>query len=309
MNVREPSYVALYRSGQLRRRGRQLRRLMKKCDLCPRRCGANRLDGEVGFCGADAQLEVAACHPHFGEESPLVGVGGSGTIFFAHCNLRCVFCINWEISSGGQGRRSTVEDLAGMMLSLQERGCHNINIVTPTHYAPHILLALDAAVGRGLRLPLVYNTCGWERLEILWVLEGVVDIYLSDFKYADGATAAKYSDGATSYPEVTKAALLEMDRQVGVAGPAADGLVHRGLMIRHLVMPGDVGGTRTVINWIAANLPADTRLTLMSQYQPRREAINQPGISRPITRAEYADAVRWAQEAGLTNLDTQPGPP
>ena len=309
MNVCEPSYLALHRSGQLRHRGLQLRCLMEKCELCPRRCGANRLDGEAGFCGADAQLEVAACHPHFGEERPLVGVGGSGTIFFANCNLRCVFCINWEISRGGQGRRSTVEELAEMMLSLQERGCHNINIVTPTHYTPHVLLALDDAAGRGLRLPLVHNTCGWERLEILKVLEGVVDIYLPDFKYADGATAAKYSAGAASYPEVTRAALLEMHRQVGVARPAADGLVHRGLMIRHLVMPGDVEGTRAVINWIAVNLPADTRLTLMSQYQPRWEAINQPGISRRITRAEYADAVTWAQEVGLTNLDIQPGPP
>jgi putative pyruvate formate lyase activating enzyme len=221
---------------------------MEKCELCPRLCGANRLTGEAGFCGADSQLEVASCHPHFGEEKPLVGVGGSGTIFFAHCSLRCIFCINCEISRAGEGRRSTVEDLATMMLALQERGCHNINIVTPTHYAPHLLLALDTAAGRGLRLPLVYNTSGWERVEILKVLEGVVDIYLPDFKYFDSDTAAEYSEGAASYPAVTRAALLEMHRQVGVARPVADGLVHRGLMIRHLIMPNNAAGTRAVIN-------------------------------------------------------------
>ena len=196
-----------------------------------------------------------------------------------------------------------------MMLALQERGCHNINIVTPTHFAAHLLLALDAAACRGLRLPLVYNTSGWERLEILQVLEDVVDIYLADFKYADHVAAAKYSEGAASYPEVAKAALLEMNRQVGVARPAPDGLIHRGLMIRHLVMPNDIAGTRSAINWISAHLPADTRLTLLSQYQPMREAFDHPGISRRITRSEYVDAVRWAKEVGLTNLDIQPGPP
>ncbi len=192
-----------------------------------------------------------------------------------------------------------------MMLHLQAIGCHNINVVTPTHYPAHIVLALDVAAARGLRVPLVYNTCGWERLEVLELLDGVVDIYLPDFKYADGKMAAKYSSDAESYPEVTKQALLEMHRQVGVAKPADDGLMYRGLMIRHLVMPNEVGGTRDVIGWIAENLPKDTYVNIMSQYRPMYKAFDYPAISRRLTRDEYADAVRWAKEAGLTNLDIQ----
>ena len=192
-----------------------------------------------------------------------------------------------------------------MMLKLQERGCHNINIVTPTHYSPHMVLALDLAAGRGLRLPLVYNTCGWERLDILKQLDGIVDIYLPDFKYGDGAMADTYSSDAESYPEMTQAALLEMHRQVGVAKPGPDGLMYRGLMIRHLVMPNNVSGTKRVISWIAENLPKDTYLNIMSQYRPMYKASEYPEISRPITREEYEEAVDWARGLGLTNLDIQ----
>jgi len=174
----EPGYLALHRTGELKKRGEELWALMESCELCPRRCGAARLAGGRGFCGSDSHLEIASFHPHHGEERPLSGHGGSGTIFFSNCGLRCVFCINWEVSQGGMGERREVKEMAAMMLRLQEIGCHNINIVTPTHYSPHILLALDIAAGRGLRLPLVYNTCGWERLEILRRLEGIVDIYL-----------------------------------------------------------------------------------------------------------------------------------
>ncbi|UCF21496.1 MAG: radical SAM protein, partial [Gemmatimonadota bacterium] len=258
---------------------------------------------------ATSQLVVAAFHPHYGEERSLVGRRGSGTVFFSNCNLRCVFCINWQISQGGEGEPESLRDLAAMMLHLQEIGCHNINIVTPTHYSAHIVLGLDIAAADGLRLPLVYNTCGWERSEILSVLDGVVDIYLPDFKYADSAMAAKYSSGADTYPEVTKAALLEMHRQVGVAKPAADGLMYRGLMIRHLVMPNRVSGTRRVIDWIAANLPKDTYLNIMSQYRPMYRAFDYPEIARRLTRAEYAEAVEYARQAGLTNLDIQGVPP
>lgn len=301
----EPPYRRLQRSGELKKRGEELWSLMKSCELCPRECGADRLGGEEGFCQASSQLEVSSFHPHFGEEKPLVGKGGSGTVFFTNCSLRCVFCINWEISQGGEGTRRTTGDLANMMLALQESGCHNINIVTPTHYSPHILLALDLAAEKGLRLPLVYNTCGWERLEILERLDGVIDVYLPDFKYADTDMAAKYSSDARSYPEKTKAALLEMHRQVGVAKPGRDGLMYRGLMIRHLVMPNNVGGTRRVIEWIAENLPKDTYLNIMSQYRPTYKAVDYPEISRPITREEYQDAVQCARNAGLTNLDVQ----
>jgi putative pyruvate formate lyase activating enzyme len=301
----EPGYLPLHRRGELRERGRALWNVMEQCRLCPRECGADRVGGERGFCRASADLEVSAFAPHFGEERPLVGSGGSGTVFLTHCGLRCVFCINWQTSHGGRGETRTIDELAGMMLRLQAAGCHNINVVTPTHYSPHIVLALDVAAQRGLRLPLAYNTCGWERPEILEVLDGIVDIYLPDFKYSDGAMAAKYSAGADSYPQMTRSALLEMHRQVGVAKPAADGLMYRGLMVRHLVMPNDVGGTKEVIGWIAENLPKDTYFNLMSQYRPMYEADEYPAIARRVSRDEYAQAVRWAREAGLTNLDIQ----
>ncbi len=301
----EPAYLALHRSGELKRRGEELWNMMECCQLCPRMCGIDRLDGNEGFCRASSQLEIASYHPHFGEERPLVGKGGSGTIFFTNCGLRCVFCINYQISQEGTGQPRSIQDMAEMMLTLQERGCHNINLVTPTHYSPHILLAVDMAAAKGLRLPLVYNTCGWERLEILKRLDGVVDIYLPDFKYFDGKMAAKYSSSSESYPQITQQALLEMHRQVGVAKPAADGLMYRGLMIRHLVMPNGVGGTQKVIEWIGENLPKDTYINIMSQYTPMYKAFDHPEISRRITRQEYRDAVRWAQKVGLTNLDIQ----
>jgi putative pyruvate formate lyase activating enzyme len=301
----EPAYLSLHRSGELTKRGDQLWKIMESCRLCPRECGANRLKGERGFCGASARLEIAAHHPHFGEERPLVGRGGSGTIFFTHCNLRCVFCINWQIAQGGLGEPRSLENLADMMLDLQDQGCHNINVVTPTHYSAHIVRALDIAAARGLRLPVVYNTSGWERLEILRLLDGVVDIYLPDIKYADAAMAAQYSSGADTYPEVTQQAVLEMHRQVGVARAAADGLMYRGVMIRHLVMPNNVSGSRKVLEWIATHLPKDTFVNVMSQYRPMFKAHQYPAIARRISRQEYLDAVTAARELGLTKGEIQ----
>ncbi|MDY7033113.1 MAG: radical SAM protein [Thermodesulfobacteriota bacterium] len=301
----QPPYLKLHRNGELKRRGEELWNIMKSCRLCPRKCGAQRLNGQRGFCGSTSQLEIASYHPHYGEERSLVGTGGSGTIFLTNCGLRCVFCINWEISQGGRGKPRSIENMAEMILHLQEMGCHNINFVTPTHYSPHIILAIDRAASKGLRLPLVYNTCGWERLEILRKLDGIIDIYLPDFKYADDKMSAKYSSDADTYPEITKKALLEMNRQVGVAKPASDGLMYRGLMIRHLVMPNRVGRTKDVIQWIARNLPKDTYFNIMSQYTPVYKAFEYPEISRKINREEYVEAVQWAEEAGLTNLDIQ----
>lgn len=303
--VFEPSYLKLHRSGELKRRGEKLWAMMESCELCPRMCKVNKLKGEKGFCQADSTLEISSAHPHFGEERPLVGKGGSGTIFLSNCSLRCVFCINYSISQEGEGTRRTIDHFASMMLSLQKTGCPNINVVTPTHYSPHILLALDKAASRGLKVPLVYNTCGWERTEILKMLDGIVDIYLPDFKYFNGKKAARYSSGASEYPEVTKQALLEMHRQVGVAKPAAGGLMQRGLMIRHLVMPNNTGDSEKIIDWIADNLPADTYLNIMSQYSPTYKAFDYPEISRKITREEYSGVVNHAKAAGLTNLEIQ----
>jgi putative pyruvate formate lyase activating enzyme len=301
----EPSYLKLHRNGELKARGEELWKLMENCELCPRKCGVNKLKGEKGFCGASSKLMISSFRQHFGEEKSLVGQYGSGTIFMTHCSLRCVFCCNWEISQGGKGYRETLDDLADMMLTLQERGCPNINFVTPTHYSPHIILATDIAAEKGLHIPLVYNTCGWERIEILTQLEGIVDIYLPDFKYADGQMADKYSSGAQSYPELTKKALLEMNRQVGVARPGKDGLMHRGLMIRHLVMPNNTSGSKEVISWIGQNLPKETYLNIMSQYQPLYKARRYPELNRRIRKKEYTEVVEWAKHQGLTNLDIQ----
>ena len=301
----EPSYLKLHRTGELKHRGEELWQIMESCRLCPRMCGVNKLTGKKGFCGANSQLMVSSFQQHFGEEESLVGKGGSGTIFLTNCSLRCVFCCNWEISQGGRGYHRTLEEMADMMLDLQDHGCPNINFVTPTHYSPHIVLAVDIAARKGLRIPLVYNTCGWERVEILRYLEGIVDIYLPDFKYADGEMAARYSSDALTYPELTKEGLLEMHRQVGVAKPARNGLMQRGLMIRHLVMPNNVSGSREVISWIAGNLPKDTYMNIMSQYRPQYKAIEYPKIARKISRKEYTEVVEWARQIGLTNLDIQ----
>jgi putative pyruvate formate lyase activating enzyme len=302
----EPAYLKLHQTGELRERAEALWAIMQNCQLCPRRCGVNRLKGMSGVCQAPGTtLVISASHPHFGEERPLVGKGGSGTIFLTHCNLRCAFCQNWEIANLGRGSERDIDDFAEMMLELQEVGCHNINLVTPTHYSAHILKALDGAAKRGLRLPIVYNTSGWERLEILKLLDGIVDIYLPDFKYWDSAKSAKYSEGAESYPEMTAKAILEMHRQVGVAKPAKDGVMQRGLMIRHLVMPNNTGGSEKVMQWIAGNLPKDTYVNIMVQYSPVFKAYDYPELSRRITKEEYVKVVDKAKALGLTNLDIQ----
>lgn len=302
----EPAYLKLHMSGELKKRAEQLWSILENCKLCPRECGVNRLKGMKGFCRAPgSKLVIAAFHAHFGEERPLVGFGGSGTIFFSHCNLRCVFCQNWEISHLGRGAEKSIEHLAEMMIELQKVGCHNINLVTPTHYSPHILKALDIAARKGLRLPIVYNTSGWERIEILKILDGIVDIYLPDFKYWDNEMAKKYSSGAEDYPDKTKEAILEMNRQVGVAKTDKKGIMKRGLMIRHLVMPNNIAGSEKIMEWIAENLPKDTYVNIMAQYHPQYKAYDYPELSRRITRAEYKKVVEKAQKLGLTNLDIQ----
>lgn len=302
----EPAYLKLHRTGELSERAETLWGLMESCELCPRSCGVNRLEGEQGFCHAPGvKLIVSAFHPHFGEERPLVGDHGSGTVFLTHCNLRCVFCQNWEISQLGRGAEKSIDELAAMMLTLQDTGCHNINVVTPTHYAAHIVKALARAAEAGLRLPVVYNTSGWERREILELLDGVVDIYLPDFKYWDPGMSAKYSSDAATYPEITREAILEMHRQVGVARPAYNGYMQRGVMIRHLVMPNDTSGSEKIMEWIAGNLPKDTYINIMAQYSPLFKAFEYPKLSRRITGEEYVRVVQKAKDLGLENLDIQ----
>jgi len=301
-----PGYVKLQESGELARRADALWDMLSRCRLCPRECGANRHRGQTGFCQSPGnRLFISSAMPHFGEERPLVGRGGSGTIFLTHCSLRCVFCQNYEISHLGRGHERGVEEMAGMMLQLQRLGCHNINFVTPTHKSAFILRALNMASAQGLRVPVVYNTCGWERMEILALLDGVVDIYLPDFKFYDSDISAELTAGTDDYPELTKEAILEMHRQVGVAKPNRNGVMQRGLMIRHLVMPNEVGGSVDILDWVAENLPKDTYVNLMAQYNPFHQAFDHPKIARRITGEEYRHVVDHAQGLGLTNLDIQ----
>jgi putative pyruvate formate lyase activating enzyme len=300
----EPAYLRLARQGRLRQIEKALWDILGACRLCPRACGANRRVGKRGTCNSTARLKVASHGPHFGEERPLVGRGGSGTIFFSNCNLLCCFCQNWEINHRGDGRFITEAELADMMLDLQARGCHNINLVTPTHVVPHIVSALRVAVDRGLRLPLVYNTGGYDDLDVIRMLDGIVDIYLPDFKYQDGAMAAKYSSGAADYPDVAAAVIKEMHRQVGTLQRDARGVALRGLIIRHLVMPHNIAGTDRFVRWVARELTTDTYVNIMPQYRPEHRARDYPELARPITSEEWGQALAWARAAGLTQLDT-----
>jgi putative pyruvate formate lyase activating enzyme len=298
-----PAYVKLEKEGKFAERVEQAYSIFEKCRLCPRECGVNRLDGEKGFCQAPLKVMVYTAQPHFGEEISLVGQHGSGTIFFSNCNLRCVFCQNWPISIRGEGKEIEDEDLAKMMMFLQEIGCHNINLVTPTHVMPNILNATRIALKKGLRIPLVYNTSGYERVEIIKILDGIVDIYLPDIKYMDGDMAAKYSSDARDYPEVATAAVFEMNRQVGVHQVDMQGVARKGLMIRHLVMPNRIAGTKKFVRWVAENLPQTTYVNIMSQYHVDYRAFEYPEIARGITVQEFLEAMDWAEEYGLTLLD------
>ena len=298
-----PGYGRLEQQGKLEARIEQADAILEACELCPRRCGVDRGAGDKGYCRAPSRVMVYAAQPHFGEEVSLVGSGGSGTVFFSNCNLRCVFCQNWSIAHKGMGNRISDERLADHMLRLQRIGCHNINLVTPTHVMPHILRATRIAFHKGLRLPLVYNTSGYERVEILRILDGVVDIYLPDLKYMDGEQSARYSAGASDYPEVAKRAILEMHRQVGVLTTDERRIARRGLMIRHLVMPDRVAGTREFVRWVATEVSPDTYVNIMSQYHVAYRAAEFPRIARAITAGEYLEAMDWAEQAGLTNLD------
>ena len=293
-----PSYIALHERGELAERISALRTILGNCTLCARRCGVDRLAGELGYCRAGAKAVVASAFAHFGEEAPLVGTCGSGTIFLAHCNLRCVFCQNFDISHAGQGWEVTASALADTMVGLQELGCHNINFVTPTHFTPQIVEALPAAIERGLRAPLVYNCGGYESVETIALLEGVFDIYMPDAKFAEQAAARRYCD-APDYFEVNKHVLREMHRQVGELRTDDSGIAYRGLLIRHLVMPNNVAGSEAVLHFIAEKLSVYSYVNIMAQYRPCYQAHRYPEIARRVTPREVAEAVRIARSLGL----------
>ncbi|HSR35333.1 MAG TPA: radical SAM protein [Anaerolineae bacterium] len=302
----EPAYLKLLRSGELKRRVAEGYARLEACDICARECGVNRrLSAEGAGCHTGERAIVSSYGPHFGEENPLVGRGGSGTIFFAWCNLRCQYCQNYDISQGGTGHEVEPEELARMMLSLQSQGCHNINFVSPSHVVPQILAGLLIAAEAGLRLPLVYNTGGYDSLKTLALLDGVVDIYMPDAKYADADVARRYSK-VSNYPAANQAALREMHRQVGDLTMDERGVAQRGLLVRHLVLPQDQAGTAEIVRFLRDELSPNTYINVMAQYRPCYRAHQLPPLDRRITDREYSEAVRLAQEAGLRLDERQP---
>jgi putative pyruvate formate lyase activating enzyme len=276
--------------------------MLEECCLCPRHCGVNRLAGESGKCHITNQVMVSSYGPHFGEEAPLVGRHGSGTIFFTYCNLRCVFCQNYTISQLGEGDAINREELARIMLSLQARGCHNINLVSPAHVVPYILDALELAVGMGLYLPLVYNSGGYDSVETLELLDGIVDIYMPDMKYSDEKTAEQLS-GIKDYPTINKAAVREMHRQVGDLKLDEQGVAQCGLLVRHLVLPHKLAGTREVVHFLAQEVSTNTYLNIMAQYHPCYQAFDIPLVSRPVNTQEFHEAIELARQQGVDRLD------
>jgi putative pyruvate formate lyase activating enzyme len=296
-----PAYLALLKTGELARRVEQAFRMLERCRVCPRMCGVNRLADERGECRTGRRAVVSSYHLHFGEEPPLVGWGGSGTIFFTHCNLHCQYCQNYEISQLGEGVEVEPEELAAMMLRLQQAGAHNINLVSPTHVVPQILAALEIAARAGLRLPLVYNTGGYDALPTLRLLDGIVDIYMPDAKYADAEIARRYSQ-VEHYPRVNRLAIREMHRQVGDLRLDRHGIARRGLIVRHLVLPEGLAGTAEVMRFLAEEISRDTYTNVMAQYRPCYRAAEYPPLRRRITVEEFREAVETARAAGLHRL-------
>jgi putative pyruvate formate lyase activating enzyme len=296
-----PAYLKLP-SGILAEKVRTAEAILKSCTLCPRECKVDRTAREFGICRTGDKPFVSSWGPHFGEERPLVGMHGSGTIFFGNCNLGCIFCQNYTISHLGEGSEMSFERLAEVMLELQDTGCHNINFVTPTHQMPMILRSLSMAASQGLTVPIVYNCGGYESLEAIKLLDGVVDIYMPDFKYADPEMSFKYSY-AMNYPSVAITVIKEMHRQVGDLVMDTSGIALRGLLLRHLVLPGGIAGTREVVRFIAEELSKNTYVNIMDQYRPCYKAFDHPPLDRRITRQEFSETIMLAREAGLTRID------
>ncbi len=304
----EPAYLQVYQRGELQQRVGLALEELEDCCVCPRDCHVNRLNDEKLICNTGRYAMVSSVFPHFGEESCLRGWNGSGTIFFSLCSLRCVFCQNWDISQQHSGRECNADEIADMMLSLQDRGCHNINFVTPEHVAPQVIEAIAAAVPRGLRLPIVYNTGAYDSLASLRLLDGLVDIYMPDFKFWHKESARRYVK-AKDYPEKTRDAIREMHRQVGVLKFGTDGLAKRGVLVRHLVMPGQTYEAAEIFKWLAEELSVDTYVNIMGQYRPDFQVgtADKKGKYTDINRQPYVEELRAAYdaayEAGLTRLD------
>jgi len=299
----QPAYLTLLQNNQLQARAEQAYEHMADCDLCARYCHVNRFETIRGAaCRTGIRALVNSYGAHHGEEDPLRGTRGSGTIFFSWCSLRCVFCQNWEISQKGTGREVEPEELAQMMLTLQAQGCHNINFVTPSHVVAQIIAAVDIATRQGLRIPLVYNSGGYDSPEALTLLDGIIDIYMPDMKYGDSSIARKFSK-VRDYVKVNFAAVREMQRQVGTLQLDKQGIARRGLLVRHLVLPGHIAATEAVLAFLAGEVSKDTYINLMDQYHPCYRAMDKPPLDRDLSAKEYEGALQLADSYGLKRLD------
>ncbi len=305
MSVYEPVYLKAYNQGRLQSILKELLEIVDGCRLCPRKCGTKRLEDKRGFCKTGRQAIVGSYGPHFGEEAPLVGKSGSGTIFFTYCNLMCLFCQNYDLSHGGEGREVTPKEMARMMLSLQQQGCHNINFVTPTHVTLQIVEALIEAIPMGFKLPIVYNCGGYESTDTLELLSDVVDIFMPDFKFWEEDSSKLYMN-APDYPEVTRKALLKIHEIVGELQVDASGVARRGLLVRHLVMPGGLKETEEILKFISKEISPNTYVNVMGQYRPCGEAYKYPPINESLSGSEYSEALSIAEKVGLKRLDKGP---
>jgi len=295
-----PRYLDLSKK-ELKKRIEKLFKILENCEICPRKCHINRLKGERGYCKLGYLPQVSTFHPHFGEEDVLVGKYGSGTIFFTSCNLSCVYCQNYEISQWRMGKEVSFERLAEMMVKLQDMGCHNINLVTPTPQVAQIIKALPIAIEKGLKLPLVYNTNAYDSVETLELLDGIIDIYMPDTKYSDNDLALKYSN-APNYFEIMKKAIKEMHRQVGDLVVNKNGIGQKGLLVRHLVLPNDIAGSQKILEFLAKEISKNTFLNIMDQYWPAYRAYQFPELARKITQKEYQQVIQFAKRLGLKRL-------
>jgi putative pyruvate formate lyase activating enzyme len=293
-----PSYLRLYKSGELDERVDRLNRILESCELCPRKCRANRLEGKKGYCGSGKELIISSYGPHFGEEPEITGRNGSGTIFLANCNLLCIYCQNYEISHLGQGGEASIDEAAEIMLNLQSKGCHNVNLVTPTHFTPQLVKAISVAAGRGLKLPIFWNCSGYENIETIKLLNDIVDIYKPDMKYSQSEPAKKYSN-APDYFERCKEAVREMHRQVGDLKVDERDIAHRGLLIRHLVLPNNLAGSEKVLEFISEELSKTCYVNIMAQYRPLGRAYEYEELARRPTSTEYLRVVDYARKLGL----------
>ena len=297
-----PAYRKTYEQGLFPDIVQKAQEMLESCTVCPRDCGVDRTQDEKGFCESGLMPEVSSYSPHFGEESPLVGRQGSGTIFLTHCNLKCLFCQNYSISHLGEGRKISITNLAKIMMELQRLGCHNINFVSPTHFVPQILEALSQAIELGLNVPLVYNTGGYDSVETLRLLDGIFDIYMPDFKYTQQEISEKYSQ-APDYPQKAQQAIKEMFRQVGDLQTDEQGIAFRGLLVRHLVLPAGLAGTENVMRFLSTEISANTYVNIMDQYHPCGNIPLDSPLQRRITSDEYNEAIAIAKEVGITRLD------